>query len=304
MAQPRRGRCIRALPPLRRRQYFAFIVVSEKFASAVAGVARVDDAGGRPHRPVRLYLRPAPRHWVARSLHKHDRIGPALPHGPLPFQTDSGALVGTDGDALDEAYNRFLRLAEAEVISLHAMGEAEARNMSGREHGPRFTWKPAVGSTMRRGANDDDAAVRSWSTVLAHAADLMRSCLSAPAVAPPPHPTSALVDAVSPAPPRPPPTRAAVAARRRLLHMLRCPDSDLPQVTSSVLRPWIAQFLDTSLAGDADCMRQLLTVARVESDAADRAVMMKHKCEWLHYIRGDSSAAQGRQHRYTRGGIG
>ncbi len=283
-----------------------YFVVAERFAHCVAGVARVCDRGGRPHHPVRLFLRPSPRHALVRVLRKPCRLGPLLPHGPLPVQSDSGALGGGDGAALDEGYRRVFRRMEAELQSVGvAGGGVGVQAARSREDGPCFVWQAAAGRRMQGCANLDDHLALRWTSALALANDMARCfrrehCRCAALGCGAPHRT----DHDRPRPPNPQEARTAERARRRLLHLVRCPPAELAAHEADKIRAWACAFLDAAHCKLCTALEQLLVLARSELDAANRSHVQRARSQWHEHIQGSSSAALGRQHRYTRAVMG
>jgi len=118
---------------------YDFFVVDASLSTAVAGVARVEDAGTFPHYPVRLYMVSDARRCQTRQLVRPDRVPGVLPHGPLPCPADTRALWPStvDGEHIDEVAARWMEAARGEWSSL--LG-TEAQAVA-----PHFVWRPAVG---------------------------------------------------------------------------------------------------------------------------------------------------------------
>ena len=67
---------------------YDYFIVSEGLLPSVAGVARIEDAGLKPHWPVRLYLRSNARRHLVRQLVRPRKIPGVLPHGPAARPPD------------------------------------------------------------------------------------------------------------------------------------------------------------------------------------------------------------------------
>jgi hypothetical protein len=136
-----------------------YFVVSESFAHVVAGVAVVEDAGFKPHSPVRLYLRPRPRSIFVRRVLMPSTLGAVYPAGPVnQRRTPPSARAtpapsngsGREGwPAWDAEYSAWITDAEEELVDLLGLTGRERSRHCGRAIGPRVRWEPAIGPTAR-----------------------------------------------------------------------------------------------------------------------------------------------------------
>ena len=126
---------------------YDFFVVSEGLAVAVAGIARIEDAGLHPHKPVRLFLHCNCRRFLTRQLTRPARVPGLLPHGPLPCPPNFDDLkpAGVDQASLDAAAHSWLRAAKDEWASLLGTPLDTAQ--------PKFKWKPAAGPRAEQQAS-------------------------------------------------------------------------------------------------------------------------------------------------------
>ena len=113
-----------------------FFVVSADLAEAVVGVTAIDDAGCKPHRPVRLYLKAKPRAMSVRMMKGMETLPAVLPHGP-PKKWEYTDTEVAELD-LDQKYSVFITRLEEEVAGLKPMSEEEKAGMSGRAEVPKF----------------------------------------------------------------------------------------------------------------------------------------------------------------------
>ena len=118
---------------------YDYFVVPEGLSSAVAGIARVEDAALYPHYPVRLFIESSARRILTRQLTKPARVPGTLPHGPLPQPVCHQALypVQVDESSIDTAAQRWVEAARGEWASL----ASTTPDFSA----PKFRWGPAVG---------------------------------------------------------------------------------------------------------------------------------------------------------------
>ena len=125
---------------------YDFFVVSEGLSVAVAGVARIEDAGLHPRKPVRLFLHCRCRRFLTRQLSRPDRVPGILPHGPLPCPPSFDAFrpAGVDQESLDIAAKSWLRAAKEEWASLLGVSPDTAA--------PKFRWRPAAGPRAEKQA--------------------------------------------------------------------------------------------------------------------------------------------------------
>jgi len=118
---------------------YDFFIVSEGLAHVVAGIARIDDAGLYPRKPVRLYVHSACRRFMTRQLARPARVDGVLPAGPLPRPRCPEQYYPTEVtmEAVDVAAAKWFYEAKAEWASLSCTEPDTS--------GPRFRWRPAVG---------------------------------------------------------------------------------------------------------------------------------------------------------------
>ena len=118
---------------------YDYFVVSEGLSSAIAGIARIEDAALYPHYPVRLFIECNARRHLTRQLAKPTRVPGSLPHGPLPQPVNHHALYpqSVDDSSVDDAARRWMEAARGEWASLTSTTPDFSE--------PRFHWKPAVG---------------------------------------------------------------------------------------------------------------------------------------------------------------
>jgi hypothetical protein len=135
-----------------------YFVVSESFAHVVAGIAVVEDAGFKPHSPVRLYLRPRPRSLFVRRVLMPSTLGATYPAGPVnrrraPPTGVASPLIRGSGQvpwsAWDAEYSAWITEAEEELVDLLGLTGRERSRFCGRAIGPRVRWEPVVGPTAR-----------------------------------------------------------------------------------------------------------------------------------------------------------
>ena len=124
-----------------------FFVVSVGLAGAVVGVTAIDDAGCKPHRPVRLYLKAKSRALSVRMMKGMETLPAVLPHGP-PKKWDYNDTEVANL-SLDQKYSVFITRLEEEVAGLKPMSEEEKAAMSGRAEGPKFAMRCPLGNDTR-----------------------------------------------------------------------------------------------------------------------------------------------------------
>ena len=132
---------------------YDFFVVHKGLEKAVVGVARVKDFGMKPHCPVRLYLRAAPRAIQVRCLKAPAKIAAILPSGCAGPPVDYSAVVDVGlrntevatSEVLNQSCGRWLTLIEEELTGVMGLDDYLKRRAMGRAEGPRFVLKPALG---------------------------------------------------------------------------------------------------------------------------------------------------------------
>ncbi len=237
--------------------------MAEAFAPTIAGVAVVDDgvavvddAGGRPHHPVRLFLRPSPRHWVIRRLRKPALVGPLRPQGPLPQHQPATLSHLTRGTAeyLDAAYDAWIAGVEREAASLLGAETGDGGPFGGRVHGPRFVMVPAAGSIGVKTLYSSPAS-RMWTRAGAWA-----RCTAAAAR------SRSLARGGSDVQPRPREAAAlAAAAIRRLVALSRHPPRGLDADGATALGTWCTAIVRALDDDDHTAMQQLARCALLKA---------------------------------------
>ena len=119
----------------------------------LCGVANVIDEGSRPHTPVRLYLRAAPRAIMTNCFCKPTKFGAVLPAGCLPEPPDYCAIAPGQGsvprhgggERINADYVAWMSKVEAELADLCGLESKAREAATGRATGPRFALKPALG---------------------------------------------------------------------------------------------------------------------------------------------------------------
>ena len=107
-----------------------YFVVSADLVGAVMGVTAIDDVECKPHRPVRLYLKPKPRAMSVRMMKGLETLPAVLPHGPpRKWEYDDAEVANL---SLNQKYNVLITRLEEEVAGLKPMSDQEKAAMSGR----------------------------------------------------------------------------------------------------------------------------------------------------------------------------
>jgi len=127
---------------------YDFFVVDKKLHLAIAGVARLNDAGTNPHWPARLFIHSDARRQLSRQLVRPMRVAGILPHGPLPCPDASRVAppASVDEGEIDRAMSSWWDAAKHEWASL--TGDAADTSQ------PRFAWKPVVGPKAKQFAGE------------------------------------------------------------------------------------------------------------------------------------------------------
>jgi len=138
-----RGTVVAPTKPTCFSSTYDFFIVSQGLSQSVAGIARIDDAGLYPHKPVRLYVHSSCRRFLTRQLLRPAKVNGVLPAGPLPRPRPAGSLYPAEVtmEAVDVAARQWLECAKAEWASLAGVAPDRAA--------PRFRWLPAVGPRAR-----------------------------------------------------------------------------------------------------------------------------------------------------------
>ena len=134
-------------------------VVSQDLAGAVVGACVIDDALFDPHCPVRLYIKAKPRNMMVRTLKTARTIEATLPHGPLGKPVEH--KDNTDNLSKDELYQLFLQRMEEDTASLLAVDGKAKEAIMGRNDGPKFVMKSALGEN-NGGTRRTTAVSRAW----------------------------------------------------------------------------------------------------------------------------------------------
>jgi len=91
-----------------------YFVVSADLVGAVMGVTAIDDAGCKPHRPVRLYLKAKPRAMSVRMMKGLETLPAVLPHGPpRKWEYDDAEVASL---SLNQKYNVFITRLERKLL--------------------------------------------------------------------------------------------------------------------------------------------------------------------------------------------
>ena len=150
------------------KRTYDYFVVSRDLSPAVYSVHAVADGPCRPHCPVRMLVRAAPRAMLVRHL-KAPRGFPArLPHGPPTLEdtleaTKAYALFSgpAAGHALvNDHFPKFLDLVESQLVNVAGLDTMQAPRHKGRGKGPSLVWKCAVNSVT--GTPRSSHALRAW----------------------------------------------------------------------------------------------------------------------------------------------
>ena len=164
-----RGVVIAPAPPTCNGKVFDDFIVSDSLRHAVAGIARIDDAGLHPHFPVRLFVRGDARRHMVRTLVRPPCVPGLLPHGPLPRGPPLEHLKPTEVsiEAVDAAAARWNSAARAEWASLFGEVPSSAE--------PRFAWRPAVGRVTPQvpGSTDESEYYRNFACRVTEIAALL-----------------------------------------------------------------------------------------------------------------------------------
>ena len=151
-----RGVVVAPSAPTCNASVYDYFVVSEGLLPAVAGVARIEDAGLNPHWPVRLYLRGDARKHLVRQLIRPAKIPGVLPHGPslCPPSYENATPSHVSHEVIDKCTSAWYENARKELRHLmmderkHASSETQGVNDN---RDSRFKWVPAAGAIANSG---------------------------------------------------------------------------------------------------------------------------------------------------------
>ena len=120
---------------------YDYFIVSESLVPAIAGIARVENAGLFPRWPARLFIRGDARRFRTRQLVRPTRVQAVLPYGPLPDPEDPSKAMpqSVDDASIDQAAEAWLKMSYREWSSLTGLPLVH--------RAPVFRWQPAAGCT-------------------------------------------------------------------------------------------------------------------------------------------------------------
>ena len=275
-----RGCIIHADAPTCGKRCYDFFVVSQGLRGAVLGASVVDDAGFFPHSPSRLWLIGRPRSHRVRSLVAPRKWAANVPKGCANDPTATSQVIAACPDDIDSLAALAFQLADAELCAMHGLTGEDARKASGRDRGPKFVWKVAVGppgSSQPRCS----AVTSAWKTVSAwlklllihwHSQFGASGCF-----------------------------RTLQNTKRKLVHT----DWSFlgSGINATIFRTWYASLLPTMLGNNVGIMFLHKAVSSVAESAA-KYDQNQSRASWLSWLENGPSRGLGKQHRMSRTALG
>ena len=145
---------------------YDYFVISEGLLPAVAGIARIDDAGLSPHWPTRLYLRSDARRHLVRQLVRPRKVPGLLPCGPttpVPDYSDATPSSVSQSE-VDTCMSVWYSKAREEWHALTAHETSHRVLSSYVASDARFKWSPAAGAIATPGTGATRSATH-WRSV-------------------------------------------------------------------------------------------------------------------------------------------
>ena len=271
-----------------RNDYFA---VSECLSHAVVGASVVHDAGFTPHRPVRMFLRAAPREIMLRRLVAPRPFLVDLPVGCLlatAHASAAGFASDSDQRGLEAMHTNWLSAVEADLSGICSHTPADAGFFAGRASGPRLKWTPALGTVGAPNAHSS-AASRAWRALACHCSSVRASA-------------EHVSDGRTPPPGK---ALAAQAAARHISRMAAHHADATDRGAGTTCAIDMANMAAAARAAAAS-MHSVPALRHVEALASDHAVRLEttladiRRKQWLEWIKGGPASGLGRQHKFTR----
>ncbi len=257
---------------------YDFFVVKRCFQHAVFSVRAVGDALCKPHSPVRLLLRSAPRCIMVRGLRRPKGFSAALPFGPQleRHADDPGEDIAADTPPaevdLNAEYTRLVSSIESELSTVagHTADQAEAH--AGRAEGLSFVWRNACGDIATVAARCTPVSW-AWRRIANWLGDIRRAGVQ---------------------------SHTAAAARRRLLRY----DHKLPNSAEAAqLQAWLG-LLTPEMLSSTSWVLSLGQTATLAAERAEAEATKAARLAWTSWLHDGPAHGLRRQHRMSRTAMG
>ena len=271
---------------------YDFFVVKRCFNFAVHSVHTVYDAIApgcampsepsvpirNSHKPVRLFLRAAPRCIMVRGIRRPHGFPAVLPCGPqaAPTQMVTGSHIACTTPVsrinIDQEHAHLISAIKDQlsVIMGHGLDETFAR--SGRANGPTFRWRNAYGP-LSSDIGRTSPVARAWRRTATWLADIIQAGVF---------------------------SREAASARWLVFHYNHKLPSSLDACAFS---EWVKAICTQMLLNRswAECLAQVATKA---AEQAERQAYQAASRTWASWLIDGPCKGLGRQHRLSRTALG